>query len=202
MQLTKTDFIQYLHCPKSLWLLKKDPDHYPHGEFSTFIQKLVREGSIRILYASMANPAWGERVISPHTLVYTGFRWHARAYCHKRGGFRDFILSRIDRTPKPTDDAAPSPLDDSQWQESIALTLIPNTKLNDGQKALVEKDFGMPDGRLQLSVRKALAHYTLQRYQAAVTPKEANDELQYPIQLLESDRKKLNTHLFSQSSPS
>jgi len=23
MQLTKTDFIQYLNCPKSLWLLKK-----------------------------------------------------------------------------------------------------------------------------------------------------------------------------------
>ncbi|MEW8052991.1 MAG: DUF2779 domain-containing protein [Candidatus Thiodiazotropha sp.] len=44
MQITKTDFIQYLNCPKSLWLLKKDPDHYPHGEFSTFMQKLVREG--------------------------------------------------------------------------------------------------------------------------------------------------------------
>lgn len=42
--LTKTDFIQFLNCPKSLWFLKRDPDHYPYGEFSTFLQKLVREG--------------------------------------------------------------------------------------------------------------------------------------------------------------
>lgn len=44
MQLTKTDFIQYLNCPKSLWLLKSAPDEYPHGEFSVFLQKLTREG--------------------------------------------------------------------------------------------------------------------------------------------------------------
>lgn len=44
MQLTKTDFIQYLNCQKSLWLLKNAPDEYPHGEFSVFLQKLTREG--------------------------------------------------------------------------------------------------------------------------------------------------------------
>jgi CRISPR/Cas system-associated exonuclease Cas4 (RecB family) len=44
MQLTKTDFIQYLDCPKSLWLSKRDPDNYPVSEFSAFLQKLVREG--------------------------------------------------------------------------------------------------------------------------------------------------------------
>lgn len=42
--LTKTDYIHFLNCPKSLWLLKKDSEHYPDGEFSTFMQKLVREG--------------------------------------------------------------------------------------------------------------------------------------------------------------
>lgn len=44
MQLTKTDFIQYLNCPKSLWWLKHEPDAYPHGEFSVFLQKITREG--------------------------------------------------------------------------------------------------------------------------------------------------------------
>lgn len=44
MQLTKTEFIQYLNCPKSLWLLLNAPDEYPHGEFSVFLQKLTREG--------------------------------------------------------------------------------------------------------------------------------------------------------------
>ena len=44
MQLTKTDFIQYLNCPESLWLFKNEPTSYPQGEFSKFMQKLVREG--------------------------------------------------------------------------------------------------------------------------------------------------------------
>ncbi len=39
--LTKTEFVHYLNCQKSLWLLKKDPENYPYGEFSTFMQKLV-----------------------------------------------------------------------------------------------------------------------------------------------------------------
>ena len=44
MQLTKTNFIQYLQCPESLWLLKNKPDIYPEGDFSLFLQKLVKEG--------------------------------------------------------------------------------------------------------------------------------------------------------------
>lgn len=44
MQLTKTDFIHYLQCPESFWLAKKQPEKYPKGEFSIFLQKLIREG--------------------------------------------------------------------------------------------------------------------------------------------------------------
>jgi hypothetical protein len=43
-QLSKTDFIQYLNCPESLWLLKNKPDNYPDGEFSLFLEKLIKEG--------------------------------------------------------------------------------------------------------------------------------------------------------------
>ena len=46
MQLTKTDYIQYLNCPESLWLLKNKPETYNHykGEFSLFLEKLIKEG--------------------------------------------------------------------------------------------------------------------------------------------------------------
>lgn len=44
MHLTKTDFLLYLQCQKSFWLYKNAPDEFPHGEFSLFMQKLVREG--------------------------------------------------------------------------------------------------------------------------------------------------------------
>lgn len=92
------------------------------------------------------------------------------------------------------------PAQDQQWHEEIVLTLIPNPKLNEAQKALVEKDFGMPDGRLQIPVKKALAHYTLQRYQAAITLAEADDALKYPLVLQRSDIEKLSSYLFDQAS--
>ena len=46
MQLTKTDFIQYLNCPESLWLLKNKPEIYEQykGKFSLFLEKLIKEG--------------------------------------------------------------------------------------------------------------------------------------------------------------
>ena len=45
-QLTKTDFIQFLNCPESLWLLKNKPEIYNghKGEFSLFLEKLIEEG--------------------------------------------------------------------------------------------------------------------------------------------------------------
>ena len=61
MQLTKTDFIHYLNCDKSLWLSKHKPELYPEGEFSSFLKKLVREGyeiedQVKVLLQSQGYP--------------------------------------------------------------------------------------------------------------------------------------------------
>lgn len=173
------------------------PDRAVRPEIVREVIRACRGGaSVKILYASMSNPVLHERVISPHTLVYTGFRWHVRAYCHTRSAFRDFILSRINRTPQAVKQLAPSSTEDKDWHHTLTLSLIPNVSLSEAQKALVEKDYGMGDGRLQITVRKALAHYTLQRYQAAITAEEAANVAQHPLQLLEADRKKLSPYLF------
>lgn len=44
VQLSKTNFLHYLGCPKSLWLLKHKPDKYPHKTMSTYEDKLALEG--------------------------------------------------------------------------------------------------------------------------------------------------------------
>lgn len=174
------------------------PDRAVRPEILRGIVRACRSGSsVKILYASMNNPLLHERIISPHTLVYTGFRWHVRAFCHSRLDYRDFILSRIDRTPQPVKQLAPSPADDKDWNTTLMLSLIPNTRLTEAQKRLVEKDYGMGDGRLQITLRKALAAYTLQRYQAAITEEEAANAAQFPIQLMADDRKKLSPYLFA-----
>lgn len=173
------------------------PDRAVRPEVVRELMKACRSGtSVKILYASMNNPFLHERIISPHALVYSGFRWHVRAFCHARSEFRDFILSRIDRTPQLVKQPAPLPSEDSDWNIKLTLSLIPNTHLSEAQKTLVEKDFGMGDGRLHITVRKALAYYALQRYQAAITAEDIANVAQFPIQLIESDRKKLNPYLF------
>lgn len=175
------------------------PDRAVRPEVVREVVKACRAGtSIRILYSSMSTPVLHERVISPHTLVYTGFRWHVRAWCHTKHSYRDFLLSRIDRIPKACDDSAPPVQDDKLWHESITITLIPNARLSDAQKGLVERDFAMPDGRLLISVRKALAHYTLQRYQAAISEDDATRVGAHPLQLLPADRSKLMPYLFGE----
>ncbi|MBR9846276.1 MAG: DUF2779 domain-containing protein [Algicola sp.] len=56
MQLTKTNFIQYLNCPESLWLLKNKEEDYPKGEFSLFLEKLIKEGYEVESYAQQLFP--------------------------------------------------------------------------------------------------------------------------------------------------
>ena len=177
------------------------PDRSVRPEVLREVLRACRtQSTLKIIYASMNNPVWHERVISPHTLVYTGFRWHVRAYCHQSKPLKDFLLPRIDRTPAVMAIEPVDPAQDQQWHEEVVLTLIPNPKLNAAQTALVAKDFGMPDGRLQIPVKKALAHYTLQRYQAAITLAEAEAALKYPLVLLRSDIEKLSPYLSDQTS--
>lgn len=174
------------------------PDRSIRPEVVRELIKACRnQGKVKILYASMSTPQLHERMIAPHTLVYSGFRWHVRAWCYARLAYRDFLISRIDRTPKSSGAAEHGPESDQLWNEKTILTLIPNTLLNEAQKALVERDFGMPDGRLQITTRKALAHYTLQRYQAAITEAEASRVNEHPLQLHPDDRPKLKPYLFN-----
>ncbi len=42
--LSKTDFKEYLICPKCLWLKRKRPNDYVQGEFSAFLKKLIKDG--------------------------------------------------------------------------------------------------------------------------------------------------------------
>jgi len=44
MNLTKTDFKEYLLCRENLWLKKKRPEDYTAGEFSLFLEKLIGDG--------------------------------------------------------------------------------------------------------------------------------------------------------------
>ncbi|HBP76889.1 MAG TPA: hypothetical protein DD757_13705, partial [Alcanivorax sp.] len=118
---------------------------------------------VEIEYASLANPEPEFRVIQPHTVVHTGYRWHVRAWCEKNGDFRDFVLSRISDQPElvlPGDCGAE---DDEAWRTRVVVRLGPDPRLSPPQQALIERDYGMEQGELRLETRGALVSYLLQQ---------------------------------------
>ena len=72
---------------------------------------------------SSPEPKW--RWFSPHALGFDGFRWHARAWCHNRKEFRDFVLARILEIGE-TRPAEIDPADDAGWQREVTLKLAPH----------------------------------------------------------------------------
>lgn len=154
---------------------------------------------LSINYNSMTNPKPHQRVIAPHTLVYTGFRWHLRAWCYTRQGFRDFLLSRISGTPELQQLSDKTANQDAAWQTELQLRLIPNQRLTADQQTLVANDYAMQNQQLILNLRQALAQYTLQRYQAATTDEEAQLFKQHPLQLHPEDMQKLKPITFNSS---
>ncbi|MEG6796428.1 WYL domain-containing protein, partial [Pseudomonas aeruginosa] len=75
------------------------------------------------------------RLIAPHTLIYTGMRWHVRAYCEKNRDYRDFVLSRFRGEPDLMD--APSEHTralDKGWNTPLTVVIAPDSRLKPEQR--------------------------------------------------------------------
>lgn len=119
----------------------------------------IRTGSaLQVVYQSMSQTEPSSRWISPHAIGFDGFRWHARAWCYNRSAFVDFVLARIIFV----DGTRPSDIDpamDKAWVSEVTLRLAPHPTLKGGRRRVVELDFGMTDGFLELRMRLCLAYY-------------------------------------------
>lgn len=117
---------------------------------------------LAISYISI-NSGESARVIVPHSLVSTGLRWHTRAYCRTHKAFRDFVLTRIIAAKDTQDgiDAAVESIEqDEQWNQDVALELIPHPRATHSRP--IELDYGLASGQsIKLSVRAATAGYLL-----------------------------------------
>jgi len=141
------------------------------------INRAILDGrSARVMYQSMSSPDPTERWITPHALAYDGFRWHVRAFCHKREEYTDFVLARI--LDLIETDAKPVPKTDRQWETVVDLVLAPHPGLSPGARKVIELDYGMTDGVLSLPCRQALLYYTLRRHGLLVSDPADSREFQ------------------------
>jgi predicted DNA-binding transcriptional regulator YafY len=146
-------------------------------------------------YVSIGKPDREGRIIVPHTLVFTGLRWHARAWCEKNRAYRDFVLSRFRGEPELLERSEHSGEDDTDWHRRVCLELIPDPRLSPAQQDVVIADYGMQDGILRIETRAALAAYALRLLQVGVGVPERPPEAQ---QLVVANLDSLEPWLFPQ----
>lgn len=127
------------------------------------------QAALEVHYQSLSRPEPIWRWITPHALGYDGHRWHTRAFCHRRGDFRDFVLGRIFdiRATSPHD---VDPALDLEWAEVIELEIGTHPRLPPEQRIAVEVDHNMVEGKLRLPVRAALAHYLMRWMRVDLNP--------------------------------
>lgn len=119
--------------------------------------------AIHVNYASMTSQDSQERWISPHAICFDGFRWHTRAYCHKRQDFRDFIFGRIIAISQDEQEIPTNPLNDTLWHTEIQVRIIPNPKLDESRKEIVKLDYGMVNGESIIKTRASMLFYLLKQ---------------------------------------
>lgn len=145
------------------------------------LQTIRRQKGLKVYYHSMNSarplPLW--RDITPHAFAFDGLRWHVRAYCHLEQRFKDFILSRLLDLGK---EVAPekSAADDVDWQTFFDVVLIPNPKLSTHQRETIALDYEMNEGRVHISVRRALLYYFNKRLRLDVA-EHADDPKEAPV---------------------
>ncbi|MBT6690401.1 WYL domain-containing protein [archaeon] len=128
------------------------------------IIKVLKAGnSINIQYQSMSRPSPVWRWISPHAFAFDGFRWHVRAYCELTNEFRDFILGRI-LDVQTVKVSKVNSSEDSKWNHFVTLKIAAHPNLTPGQRKIIEKEYNMSDGVVQIKVRAAFIYYVLLRF--------------------------------------
>ena len=144
-------------------------------------------------YVSINNPDREGRIIVPHTLVYTGLRWHVRGWCEKNQAYRDFVLSRFRDVPEILDDSPHGVDGDTQWQEEVTVRIVPDPRLSAAQQEVVEVDYGMENGELAVTTRGRLVPYILKLLQIDPIKEAADPTAQ---QIVVHNRDELSPWLF------
>jgi predicted DNA-binding transcriptional regulator YafY len=116
---------------------------------------------IRVRYQSLTQPEPQERVLSPHTLVFSGYRWHLRAYSDYHLQYRDFVLARIKGVPELLNEAGEPDANDAGWYTEVPVIIGVHPDLPENHKQVIAEDYGMDNYQVEVSIKGALVNYFL-----------------------------------------
>lgn len=130
---------------------------------SKIVEAIENTLVVEIKYQSMTKEEPSIRRICPTKLVFTGSRWHIRAFCFKRECYLDFLLARILDVSLVGNSTTEIPKD-KDWETVVTLIIEPANGLTASQKAIIEYDYGMQNHILEMKCRKAFLFYLLKKY--------------------------------------
>lgn len=143
---------------------------------------------LQVSYRSLSERDSKEkRMIEPHSLVNTGFRWHVRAYNEDTFDFRDFVLSRFVSANCLDANAESSAQYDDDWSEIISVQLTPHPKLDAEKQSSLLIDYGSDDDVITIKVRRALIGYLLQQLSVDTTADHTLNPNKYQLIVLNRD---------------
>jgi len=165
------------------------PARLPPASVLAQITRAIRGRSkLNVLYRSLSDRDSQEaRIIEPHTLVDTGLRWHVRAYSEDTCDFRDFVLSRFGAAECLNDPAESGEQYDDDWVETVNLMLAPHAGLDSAKRQSLLLDYAASGEVIEISVRRALLGYTLQRLRVDTTADHSMNPSAYQLMLLNRD---------------
>jgi hypothetical protein len=165
------------------------PNRFPDKQVLAQVTRAIRSHKkLKVSYHSLSNSTnEKERVIEPHALVNTGFRWHVRAYNEDTFDFRDFVLSRFEDATCLDQLAESSAQYDDDWVEIVTLQLAPHPQLDDKKRTSLLIDYGCETDIIEIKIRRALIGYLLQQLSVDTTDDHSLNPKKYQLVILNRD---------------
>jgi len=151
--------------------------------FATLIQAANANRQVEIEYRSMNEPTPHLRIISPHSIVRTGRRWHVRGYSQLNQQFRDYTLGRISAIKLLTEPSEKRKQDDLAWMTEVPVRLIPHPDMSYEQGTVIRFELFSGCAAGVTTCRGALVRYFIQDVRAAVdTNKQQTPDYQLAVE--------------------
>lgn len=165
------------------------PERLPDASVVAQIIRAIKgHNKLSAVYYSLSERDQREpRILEPHALVNTGLRWHVRAYNEDTYDFRDFVLSRFVEAIRLEEPAESSAQYDDDWMEVVTLRLSPHPGLELQKRAALMIDYRSEDEMIELTVRRALIAYVLQRLSVDTTADHSLNPNAYQLILVNRD---------------
>lgn len=157
--------------------------------YSAISEAIRLRRALEISYMSMRQPEPHMRVISPHSLVQAGRRWHVRAFSSEHQQFRDYALGRIVSARLLDRDSERQEIDDVAWMANVQVRLIAHPDLTAEQETVIRFEYFNKTAARTDTCRGALVNYYLQDVRAATdTAKQKPPEYQLAVSNIEEVR--------------